>query len=295
MSARFFTSGLVLAAAVASGNGDDIATLKAMLIRPVSDVGMKLITAATNATPIACTSASHGYSVDDLIVIGGVLGNLAANGTFLIKTVADANTFTLKTLDGVDVVGSGAYTSGGWCINLTKADFIDDLSAGRVGTDQTLGSITTTGGAVDCTDPSWSAVADPAAGVTGDVVAVIYYKDSGSEATSPCVAMNDGRIRVVCAANAAISATSIAVEKLDGPIPSGTVLVFSNGASATLSGAASEGDRTLTVSALAAAITAGHAADAVTTSALLPVHPNGGSITLQVDSGVKKLMAFTQP
>jgi hypothetical protein len=71
--------------------------------------------------------------------------------------------------------------------------------------------------------------------------------------------------------------------------------VFSNGVTATLSASAAEGDRTITVTAIAAAISAGHAADGYTTSAGLPVHPNGGNISLTIDNGVKKAMAFTQP
>ena len=36
---------------------------------------------------------------------------------------------------GLNSTGNGAYTSGGCVINLTLADFMDDLSAARVGTD----------------------------------------------------------------------------------------------------------------------------------------------------------------
>lgn len=295
MSARFFTKGLALAAQVASGDGDDIATFKAALIRPATgDVGLKIVTAASNATPVVMTSTAHGFANGDIIIQGGVLGNLAANGTFKVANQA-ANTYELQTLDGVNVVGSGAYTSGGWAINVSAADFLDDLDACLVGTDQTLASVTFAGGAIDATDPTWTAVADPGAGVTGDVIAVIYYKSTGTAATSPLIAVNDGRIRIVCAATAATSATTVAVEKLDGPLASGTALVFSNGITATLTAPAAENDRTLTVSALSGGIAAGHAADGYTTSAGLPVHPNGGNISLTLDNGVKKLAAFVQP
>lgn len=70
--------------------------------------GAKTVTAATNATPIAVTtSAAHGRATGEIVTISGVLGNLAANGTFTI-TVTGANTFTLN-----GSVGTGAYTSGG--------------------------------------------------------------------------------------------------------------------------------------------------------------------------------------
>lgn len=70
------------------------------------------ITGATNATPIVITSNSHGLSTDDIVTISGVGGNTAANGTFRI-TVTGATTYTLQTLAGANVAGSGAYTSGG--------------------------------------------------------------------------------------------------------------------------------------------------------------------------------------
>lgn len=65
------------------------------------------ITAATNASPIAVTSAGHGLSTGARITISGVAGNSAANGTFTI-TKTGADTFTLDSS-----TGNGAYTSGG--------------------------------------------------------------------------------------------------------------------------------------------------------------------------------------
>jgi hypothetical protein len=290
MSAQFFTSGLQLAAVASSGDGNDTTVIKAQLLRLQSDVGIKVITAVTNASPMVVTATAHGFANGDVVVQGGILGNLAANGTFKIANVT-ANTYELQTLDGVNTTGSAAYVSGGWAVDMTIADFIDDLDAGAVGTDQTLASVTQVAGSVDATDPTWTGVANPGS----DVIGVVFYKSTGTPATSPLICFNDGRIRVVCAAVAATSATTVAVEKLDGPLPSGTALVFSNGVTATLSAAAAEGDRTLTVTALAAGIAAGHAADGITTGALLPVTPNGGSITIQLDNGVKKAWSFLRP
>lgn len=54
-----------------------------------------LITAATNATPIEITSASHGLVADDRINIRDIEGNVAANGSMQINTAA-TNTFTLN-------------------------------------------------------------------------------------------------------------------------------------------------------------------------------------------------------
>ncbi len=65
---------------------------------------LTVIIAATNATPIAITTAGgHGYATNDIIYISGVTGNLAANGLWTI-TVTGATTFTLNTS-----AGSGAY------------------------------------------------------------------------------------------------------------------------------------------------------------------------------------------
>lgn len=66
------------------------------------------ITAATNAAPIAVTtSAVHGLETGDVVVISGSVGNLAANGKFVI-TKTSTTAFTLNNSNG-----SGAWTSGG--------------------------------------------------------------------------------------------------------------------------------------------------------------------------------------
>lgn len=71
----------------------------------VSNLG---VTAATNATPIAITTATaHGLSTGNFVSISGVLGNTAANGTFVV-TVTGSSTFTLN-----GSTGNAAYVSGG--------------------------------------------------------------------------------------------------------------------------------------------------------------------------------------
>lgn len=75
---------------------------------PVPGVSNLAITAATNATPIAITTASaHGLATGNYVTNSGVLGNTNANGTFVI-TVTGATTFTLN-----GATGNAAYTSGG--------------------------------------------------------------------------------------------------------------------------------------------------------------------------------------
>lgn len=65
------------------------------------------ITDATNASPIVITSAAHGLVTGVRVTVASVVGNTAANGTFIITRVND-NTFSL---DGS--TGNGAYVSGG--------------------------------------------------------------------------------------------------------------------------------------------------------------------------------------
>ena len=73
------------------------------------------ITNATNVSPIVVTSTGNRLDTGDRVTIAGVLGNTAANGTFVITRV-DANSFSL---DGS--TGNGAYTSGGtWEINRSR-------------------------------------------------------------------------------------------------------------------------------------------------------------------------------
>lgn len=65
----------------------------------------KQITGATNATPISITtSAAHGYTSGDSVLIKYVEGNTAANGLWTI-TVTGATTFTLATS-----VGNGTFS-----------------------------------------------------------------------------------------------------------------------------------------------------------------------------------------
>ena len=67
-----------------------------------------LITNASNTAPIVITCAApHGLHDFDQVVIAGVLGNTASNGSFFV-TVASLTTFSLN-----QSVGNGAYAGGG--------------------------------------------------------------------------------------------------------------------------------------------------------------------------------------
>jgi hypothetical protein len=65
------------------------------------------ITGATNQSPIVITSANHQLTTGARVTITGVVGNEAANGTFVVTT-ASASTFSLN-----GSAGDGPYDSGG--------------------------------------------------------------------------------------------------------------------------------------------------------------------------------------
>src|SRR5262245_13119932 len=129
----------------------DTNTIKAALIDlNTADVAIKAITGATNATPIVITATAHGFTNGDIVLIGAVGGNQAANGICKIANQA-ANTFELTNpITGANASGSGAYTSGGYAVNLgpsASGDNFDDVDAALVGTAQTLTSPVVSNGA----------------------------------------------------------------------------------------------------------------------------------------------------
>lgn len=76
------------------------------------------------------------------------------------------------------VKNTGAYNS--------AHDFYDDISAHVIGTPQTLGSKTTTGGVFDAADAAFTAV------TSGDtVIALVIYNDTGTASTSDLIAWID--------------------------------------------------------------------------------------------------------
>ena len=82
------------------------------------------ITAITKADPGVVTSAAHGLSNGDTILIEDVVGMTTVNDTRYVVANKTTNTFELTTEAGVDVDTSGysAYTSGG---TVTQADTIE--------------------------------------------------------------------------------------------------------------------------------------------------------------------------
>lgn len=105
----------------------------------------KAITDATNATPIVITSAAHGYSNGDLVLVAGVEGNTAANGWRLVANKA-ANTWEVTTLAGVNVAGNAAYTANGTSAKASSAS--DGVVSSRDAWVTKVRLANTTGGAI---------------------------------------------------------------------------------------------------------------------------------------------------
>ncbi len=62
-------------------------------------------------SPIVITSAGHGLENGDMVEIIGVLGNTAANGSYIVDAKA-TDTFTIVALDGGATTGNGDYNEG---------------------------------------------------------------------------------------------------------------------------------------------------------------------------------------
>lgn len=284
MSARLFDKGREALAGAGNWVGDSFKAIQLLLDGTLTDVAIKAVTGATNASPIVLTITGHGWANGDIIVTRGIGGNTAANSTWQVAGQTTNTVNLVSVADGLNSTGNGAYTSGGCAINLgTIGAHLSDIDGARVGTDVALSSETATLGVLNAGNVTFSAV-------TGTVHGVALYKDTGTGTTSDAIFFTDGRTLLTVAADAASSATTLWVDKLEGPIANGTAIVFSNGVTATLTAGAAAGARSLTVSALSGAIAAGHQGEAQTTGSGLPITLSSGSYTLQWDTGANKIV-----
>lgn len=102
-----------------------------------ANTGIGSISGATNANPIVVTTpVAHGLSTGTTVSISGVLGNLAANGTFTVTNLT-------STTFSIPIAGSGAYTSGGiWRAEpVNTAAYLQALEAGIVPLDPLLAAL----------------------------------------------------------------------------------------------------------------------------------------------------------
>ena len=104
----------------------------------------------------------------ELLLNPGTLGSTSG-------TAVDLNDDTIK----VALVDTGTYTYS------SAHDFYDDVSAGVIGTPQTLGSKTVTSGVFDAADVTFTSVSG------ASVEALVIYKDTGTASTSALIAYID--------------------------------------------------------------------------------------------------------
>jgi len=98
---------------------------------PIPDRSSLAVIGASNTTPIViATAGSHGLASGASVTVSGVLGNAAANGTWVVTVLTDSS-FSLN-----GSVGNAAYTSGGLVLTESwpkveyDASFHVELSAG---------------------------------------------------------------------------------------------------------------------------------------------------------------------
>jgi len=146
----------------------------------------RVITAATNASPAVCTSASHGFSNGDVVSISGATGNTNINGLRVIASQA-TNTFQLTDINGTAINGNGTFGGTCYAVNLTTIDFYDDIVAGLVGSmSSALTSKNTDNGRFDFADVTFSSV-------TGDPSEAVFLINNtpGTNATKHIIAIDD--------------------------------------------------------------------------------------------------------
>jgi hypothetical protein len=252
----------------------------AMLSYLSTDGGLHAINAATNATPVVVTTtAPHGLAVGELISVSRVGGNLSANGLFRVGAASfAATTFSLtEAVSGIDVTGSGAYTSGGVVVSLGAAgEFYEDFNNCLVSTAVTLGGKASAQGAFDATDPTFPTASGP------DVDALLLYQDTGNIATSRCIAFNDGIMTVIAAGTTPPGSTSLEVQALTGDIASGVTLAFTDGTTATTTSSAALGSTLLAVSSTAAQIATGVQSAAAIDGTNFPLVLDGSDVNVSV-------------
>ena len=105
----------------------------------------KDITDVTDDTvsPIVITSTAHGLNNGDMVEIVGVLGNTAANGSFIVANKA-ADTFQIVALDGTATTGNGDFDEGSPTGDVTIW-YLGNMVTRRAVSQTDLGSISATG------------------------------------------------------------------------------------------------------------------------------------------------------
>ncbi len=94
-------------------------------------------------TPIVVTSTAHGLEDGDMVEIAGVLGNTAANGSFIVDNKT-ANTFEIVDLSGGATTGNGNFDAGSPTGDVT-IEYPGNMVVHREVRGATLGAVSATG------------------------------------------------------------------------------------------------------------------------------------------------------
>lgn len=214
------------------------------------------------------------------------------------------------------LAGAGSYTADVWKVLLERStstyvpnidhDFLDSFTGGG-GVEITVASYArqTIGTKAinpdDTNDRVELSCANLAFGsleVGQTVKALIGYRQVGGDDTTPAndemMFYYDGKIDVYLAADAALNATTIYVDPLQAALANGTALNFGGGGTCTLTAQAARGARSLSVTALAAARTAGNVStDVSILNNILPFALGGGAFNVLIDA--EGLIQFRRP
>jgi hypothetical protein len=205
------------------------------------------------------------------------------------------------------LAGAGNFTSDVFRVLLERStstyvpnidhDFLDDFTTGG-GVEITVASYArqTLGGksitpdlANDRTGLFCSTVAFGSLETGQTVKAVLGYRQTGGNDATPAddemMFYYDGKIDVYLAADAALNATTLWVDPLVAPLASGTSLDFGGGGTCSLTSSAAKGARSVAVSALGAARSAGAVSTGVPISGnILPFVLGGGAFNVTIDA-----------
>ncbi len=94
-------------------------------------------------TPIVITSTAHGLENGDMVEIVGVLGNTAANGSFIVDSKA-ADTFEIVDLSGGATTGNGNFDAGSPTGDVT-IEYPGNMVVHRMVRGADLGAVSATG------------------------------------------------------------------------------------------------------------------------------------------------------
>ncbi|KKL87933.1 hypothetical protein LCGC14_1929830, partial [marine sediment metagenome] len=89
------------------------------------------------------TSTAHGLEDGEMVEIAGVLGNTAANGSFVVDSKAD-DTFQIVALDGSATTGNGDFDAGSPTGDITM-EYPGNMTVHRMVRGADLGAISATG------------------------------------------------------------------------------------------------------------------------------------------------------